>query len=227
MPWQRSAARCHNARDSIAIRAPVRRERRQRHRPAKAAEQSFLETASPRRCRASTTATPADSPLLLPSRRRSGFRVQAVAKDVAIQVSQSGPLSASLTSGGDLDLWLRLADRGRLANLNRHILRYRLHPESHFFGATGGAAGVRPACGRRGAAAAGRGGFRKLCSAAFAGAMTLPPFTPTGREWQWSPGVMASRCATLPRHFFQRPSAGHGCLFLDIVRYFKAHRAQH
>lgn len=47
--------------------------------------------------------------------------------------------SAVLSVGGyrtealhceDLDLWLRLADLGRLANLPNHLIRYRVHPAS-------------------------------------------------------------------------------------------------
>ena len=44
--------------------------------------------------------------------------------------SRSGGYRAEYEWVEDIDLWLRLAERGRLANLPDVLLRYRLHEES-------------------------------------------------------------------------------------------------
>lgn len=50
-----------------------------------------------------------------------------IRRDVLMSV---GGYEESLEAAQDFDLWLRLAERGRLANLNELILNYRVHLES-------------------------------------------------------------------------------------------------
>lgn len=45
-------------------------------------------------------------------------------------VLDCGGYDASYRAAGDLDLWLRMAERGRLANLPDIVLKYRLHDKS-------------------------------------------------------------------------------------------------
>lgn len=48
----------------------------------------------------------------------------------ATAIKQLGGYNPAYRFGQDLDLWLRLAELGRLANLDSRVLLYRLHPQS-------------------------------------------------------------------------------------------------
>ena len=114
----------------------------------------------------------------------------------------------------DLDLWLRLADRGRLANLNRHILRYRLHPKATSSARRGGAAGS-PA---RRAVVEARQRRGEAVSENFVPQLSRADDAASRSTADWARMAMESgRYGIALRYaakaFFQRPSAGHGCLF--------------
>lgn len=126
----------------------------------------------------------------------------------------------------DLDLWLRLADMGRLANLNRHILRYRLHPK-----ATSSARREEQRESARRAVVEARQRRGEAVPENFVPQLSRADDAAAVHA-DWARMAMESgRYGIALRYaakaFFQRPSAGHGRLFLDIIRYFKAHRAQH
>jgi glycosyltransferase involved in cell wall biosynthesis len=123
----------------------------------------------------------------------------------------------------DLDLWLRLAELGQLANLEEHVIRYRLHPE-----ATSSARREEQ-----------REAARQAVIEAFTRRGETAPenFVPAlsraddraGVFADWSRLAMASgRYSTAGLYALKaclrRPSAKHRGLFRDIVRFYRARK---
>lgn len=141
------------------------------------------------------------------------------------KVRRAGGYRVEFEPAEDLDLWLRLSDFGRLANLDRHVIRYRLHP-----GATSSARreeqreaarrAVLEAYARRGEAAP---------------ANFVPGLSRTDNQAavyaEWAGMAMASghyRTSVLyaAKACWSQPAVSHALLFRDIVRFYRADRAK-
>lgn len=124
----------------------------------------------------------------------------------------------------DLDLWLRLSGIGRLANLDEHIIRYRLHP-----GATSSARREEQRESARRAVLEAYARRGKTAPVNFVPALSRAD-NQAAVYADWAGLAMASgfyRTAALyaTKACFNQPTVAHACLFRDIVRYYRANRA--
>ncbi|MCC5838545.1 MAG: glycosyltransferase [Opitutales bacterium] len=139
-------------------------------------------------------------------------------------VRQVGGYRVEFEPAEDLDLWLRLADIGRLANLDKHLLRYRLHP-----GATSSARREEQRESARRAVLEARERRGEAVPADFVPALSRADDRAAVLA-EWSRLAMASgryRTAALyaAKAWMARPTLSHGLLFRDIVRFYRLSRA--
>lgn len=140
-------------------------------------------------------------------------------------VRRVGGYRVELEPAEDLDLWLRLAESGQLANLGEHILRYRLH--------SGSTSSARREEQRESARRAVVEAYTRLGKKAPAN--FVPRLSRADDQAavyaDWASLAMASgqyRTAALyaTKACWTRPTVRHGLLFRDIVRYYRLNRRE-